>query len=251
MSNYSEIPFPEFRNNLKDFLDLSHGINFISGQSEVDITELMRQVDSMRAEGEDKASLIAYFIWALSRAMVEHPEMQAIKRKKKLILFNNVDVATMIEKTMEDGTKIPFPYIIRAAQNKSYADINAEITRVRTLSFAELKSEKKTAILSGLPKRLRMSMMRRALKNPDKLKEVMGTVGLTSIGRELKDRKFWPQPVSPYTCTMAMGSIYSNQERNILCVTMKVNHDLIDGIPAVKFARTFFNLLENPTNLTS
>jgi pyruvate/2-oxoglutarate dehydrogenase complex dihydrolipoamide acyltransferase (E2) component len=247
--SFKEIPLPDFRNNLKDFLDLSHGINFISGQSEIDITELTSKVALIQKEGRDKASLIAYFIWATSRAIAEHPEMQAISRGKKMILFNDVDVATMIEKEMDDGSKIPFPYIIRAAQNKSFIEINAEINRVRSLSFAELKGEKKTAIMKGLPKSLRMIILRRALKNPNKVKEVMGTVGLTSIGKELRGRRFWPQPVSPYTCTMAFGSIFKDENREMLCVTIKVNHDLIDGIPAAKFAQTFINLLENPGNL--
>jgi pyruvate/2-oxoglutarate dehydrogenase complex dihydrolipoamide acyltransferase (E2) component len=247
--NFKEISFPVFRHNLKDFLDLSHGINFISGQSEVDITELLSKVTLIQKDGLDKPSLIAYFIWALSRAIAKHPEMQAIKRGKKMILFNDVDVATMIEKEMDDGSKIPFPYIIRAAQNMSYVEINTEINKVRTLSFAELKGKKKTAILKGLPKSLRMKILRRAMKNPNKVKEVMGTVGLTSIGKELRGRRFWPQPVSPYTCSMAIGSIFKDQNREMLCLTMKVNHDLIDGIPAANFAQTFINLLENPDNL--
>lgn len=247
--SFKEIPYPSFRNNLKDFLDLSQGINFISGQSEADITELSNKIEMIQTKGRDKASLIAYFIWAISRAIVEHPEMQGLKKGDKLVLFDDVDVATMIEKEMEDGSKIPYPYIIRSAQSKSFTMINAEINEVRSLSFAQLKSKKKTAIISGLPKKLRMMLLRRALKNPTKVKEVMGTVGLTSLGKELRGRKFWPLPVTPFTCTMAIGSIFNDHERKMLCLTMKVNHDLIDGTPAAKFAQTFINLLENPGKL--
>jgi pyruvate/2-oxoglutarate dehydrogenase complex dihydrolipoamide acyltransferase (E2) component len=247
--SFKEIPFPDFRNNLKDFLDLSHGINFISGMSEADVTELSNKVALIQKDGRNEASLIAYFIWATSRAIAEHPKVQAIKRGNKLIIFDDVDVATMIEKELEDGSKIPFPYIIRAAQNKSFSDINAEINKVRELSFAELKGKKKTAIIRWLPKILRMKILRLALKSPNKSKEAMGTVGLTSIGKELKGRRFWADPVTPYTCTLAIGSIFKHQNREMLCLTMKINHDLIDGVPAAKFGETFINLLENPGNL--
>lgn len=245
--SFKEIPFPGFRNNLKDFLDLSQGINFISGHSVADVTDLISKVELNRDSEENKGSLISYFIWALAKAIQKHPEMQSLKSKNKIIIFNDVDVATMVEKELDDGSKIPFPYIVRAAQNKSYDQINVEINKVRELSFEELKGKKKTAILSGLPKFLRMKLLRFALKNPNKVKEVMGTVGLTSIGKELKGRMFWADPVSPYTCTIAIGAIYNEQGRDKLCLTMKVNHDLIDGAPAARFAHTFIDLLENPT----
>jgi len=249
MDKHKKIQFPKFRNNLKDFLDLSHGINFISGQSEADVTELRLQLKQLQSTSEEKQSLIAYLIWAIGKSIELHPEMQSIKIKNKIILFENVDVAIMVEKEMENGDKIPFPYIIRGAQKKSYQEINSEINRIRKLSLAELKGEKKSAVLGWVPKRIRMKILRRALNNPQKRKDVLGTVGLTNLGSELAGRRFWANPVSPYTCTMAIGSIYKNNDSEMLCLTMQINHDLVDGAPAVRFSTSFIDFIEKPTIL--
>ena len=48
-------------------------------------------------------------------------------RKRELVLFDDVDVTVVVERTVE-GEKIPVPHIVRAANRKSPAQISREIS---------------------------------------------------------------------------------------------------------------------------
>ena len=53
------------------------------------------------------------------------------KGRARLVIFDNVDVTVAVERVVE-GQKVPVPYIVRAANRKSFGEIDAEITAART-----------------------------------------------------------------------------------------------------------------------
>lgn len=249
MSTYKEIPWPAFRNNVKDFLDLAKNKNYVHAVTEADITKVMTLFNERKQKGIEHNSITAYLLWAYAHAIKEHPELQGIKQGKKIIIFDDVDVAMMVEKDMPNGKKIPFPYIFRSVQKKTYEELCIELQDAKKMDFGEIQKKKKSLIIKKLPKFLRMFILRKLLSNPAKSKEVLGTIALTSLGMVLTNRKFWPVPLGPYPCTIASGASYfikeGNTEKQMLCLTMCIDHDLSDGAPVARFGNTFMDLLES------
>ena len=79
------------------------------------------------------------------------------------------------------------------------------------------------------------------------------------FNRDVRPRPGWGIPIAPPTLMITVGGIatkprYVNgtlEPRELLDVTISVDHDLVDGAPAARFARSLAELLENADALTS
>ena len=72
-------------------------------------------------------SFTAFIIACLGKAIDEHKAVQAFRKgSKRLILFEEVDVYTLIERDVA-GQRQPMPYIARAANRKTLREILHEI----------------------------------------------------------------------------------------------------------------------------
>ncbi|WP_428236591.1 2-oxo acid dehydrogenase subunit E2 [Gracilimonas sp.] len=252
---HTTLPWPAFRDDVKDFLDLAKDRNYAYGFSEADITRIHAQLQQRKVSGEEPHSLSAYLIWCLGKAVSAHPQVQAVKHKKKLVVFEDVDVAMMIEKKLPDGKTFPFPYIFKAVQTKSFEEINTELREAKALSFESIRKRKKSVIPRFLPKFLRLFILKKLLNNPFRAKEVKGTIALTSLGNVLSKRKFWPVPTGPYPIIVATGGVYDSKGvhspgvKKMLCFSFSLDHDILDGAPVARFGNTFIELLESASGI--
>ena len=133
MSTYKEIPWMPFRNDLKDFLDLTKDKNYVHAITEVDITKVSDIFKERKKRGIKNNSLTAYVMWCYGQALHKHPEVQAIKSGKKLVLFDDVDIAMMIEKDLPNGKKW------YAYQVKSYTTTDMTPEQIFTLGESEVR----------------------------------------------------------------------------------------------------------------
>ena len=254
MNSYKEIPWLTYRNDIIDFLNLGKDRNPVYGLLEVDITKVSHIFSEREKQGNKSNSIITYLLWCFGQAVKSHPEIQAIKKGDKLILFDDVDIAMMVEKSLREEKKIPVPHIFRSVQNKSYHEINDELQNVKNRGFNEVRKRKKSPIFSALPNFMRLFILRRLLKSPVKSKEAFGTVALTSLGMVMDNRRFWPIPIGPYPCTIASGGTYTKRETDgekiMLCLTFCIDHNLTDGAPGTRFSKTLINLLESGEGLS-
>ena len=89
-------------------------------------------------------------------------------------------------------------------------------------------------------------------KNPQWFKRVAGTVTLTSVGMFFKGGGWGLTFLPTHTLGLTVGGIAQKpgvhegaiRIREYLCLTMAFDHDIVDGAPAAKFART---LIEEAT----
>jgi pyruvate/2-oxoglutarate dehydrogenase complex dihydrolipoamide acyltransferase (E2) component len=210
----------------------------------------MKALEIEKLPDGEPSSIMPYMLWCIGQATKEHPEMHAIKKNNKLIIFEDVDISMMIEKTTNAENKMPVPYIFRGVQNKSYEEIRKELKEAKEKDFKELsKRRKKSKIYKMLPAFVRLFILKKILSDPFRGKNALGTIALTSLGKFVKNRKFWPIPISPYPCSIATGSIFSEESKGIekktLCLTIIVDHNIIDGGPAARFSQTLIDYLEN------
>ncbi len=252
MDSYTEKPWLSYRNDIIDFLNLRKDQNPACAIFEADITKAT-QIITKHKDRNPSNSTLAYLLWCYAQAIKKHPEMQAIKKGKKLILFDDVDITMIFEKTLPNGEKAPVPHIFRSVQNKSYADIKAEILSLKDKDLSEINKRKKSRFFKVLPAFLRMSILKMALKDPVRRKQALGTVAFTTLGLTVRNRKFWPVPIGPYPCSIAAGSSVIDKgiqgDKNIWCLTISFDHNMNDGAPAVRFGQTFINLLESGEGL--
>jgi type II secretory pathway component PulF len=79
-----------------------------------------------------------------------------------------------------------------------------------------------------------------------------GKIGVTAVGMFNKDSS-WFIPLSSATVLVAVGGIHKKvifvdgqtEEREHLCLTLSFDHDLVDGAPAARFAKTLTEFIES------
>ena len=120
---------------------------------------------------------------------------------------------------------------------------------------AERRYRATVAFLS-IPRPLRSLAWRAAMSNPTWFKRLGGTVGLSSVGM-FGAGGGWGIPIAPPTLMITIGGIatkprYVNgsvEPRELLDITISVDHTVVDGATAARFIRRLRELLEHPVML--
>lgn len=223
--------------------------NTIHSLSEVDITEPRRLIREHRERTGETLSLTAYVVRCLARAVAEHPELNCHRKGRRLYILDDVTVNTVMEREI-GGERVPEPFPVRAAQRKSYRQIHDEIRAAQQRESTSLGSLSGTGwVVRLLPSVLFRWFVRFAGRSV-KMAMRYGVVGVTAVGM-FGAAASWAVPLSGATLLVTVGSIVRRpvlldgqlQEREHLCITVSVNHDLVDGAPAARFLKRFAEIL--------
>ena len=244
-------PYPRIRRLMADGGRLGREKHLVHGLYEMDVTAARQAIRSYRAQSGNGLSLNAYMIASVGRAVEQHKQIQAcFSGRRKVVIFDDVDINTMFE-AEENGQKTIRPHILRAVNKKTPTELYAEI---RAFQQNPNAGGEKRAIewFVRLPGFLRRAVLRVMFRNPAWLKELNGTVSLSSVGM-FGQGGGWGIPVSNATLQITLGGIVKRPaliegkltERQYLCVTISVNHDLVDGAPAARFAQTLKEIVES------
>ncbi|MCA2002934.1 MAG: 2-oxo acid dehydrogenase subunit E2, partial [Chloroflexi bacterium] len=239
----------KIRRLMEDGGRLGREKHLIHGLFEMDVTEARRAIRAYRARAGEGLSFTAFMVACLGRAVERHKAVQACRAwGGKIVLFDDVDVNTMFEVEL-DGKKIIRPHILRAANRKSLRELHAEIRAFQSNPQGrEAKFIDWFVLLPGFARRFFLRML---FRNPRWLKEMNGTVALTSVGM-FGTGGGWGLPVSNHTLQITLGGVAARpalvggqlENRQMLCVTISFDHDLVDGAPAARFAHTLKQLVE-------
>ena len=124
-SDYQVVPYSKLRRLMAAEFRLSHRMPLIHGLLEVDVSRARAFLRDHKAKTGESLSFTAFLIACLAQAVEEHKAVQAMRLgRKRLILFEDVDVLTYIERG-EAGHSLPMPYIIRAANSKTVREFIA------------------------------------------------------------------------------------------------------------------------------
>lgn len=221
------------------------------GLIEVDVTRSRAFLREYKARTGESLSFTGYIIACVGKAVDEHKVMQAYRRgRKHLVMFDDVDVATVIEHDLK-GQKMPLLYIIRAANRKTVREIHQEIRALQQRGAA--KSVLGFTEMPFLPTVLLTRILYRTLRTFPKLhKRVVGTVGVTAVGMFGKGTG-WGIPVAAATLAITLGGLAPKPAmvdgqialREYLCMTLSFDHRIVDGGPAARFAARLKDLIES------
>jgi hypothetical protein len=249
-TGYEVLPYPKIRRLMEDGGRLGREKHLVHGLFEMDVTEARRAVRAYRVRTGEGLSFMAFVVACVGRAVEQHKPVQACRaRGEKLVLFDDVDVNTMFEVEV-DGQRIIRPHILRAVNTKGPRDLHAEIRAFQD-HHAQSREAKSIAWFVLLPGFLRRFFLRLLFRSPRRLKEMNGTVALTSVGM-FGSGGGWGLPVSNHTLQITLGGIAKRpalvngqlENRQMMCVTISFDHDIVDGAPAARFAQTLKELIE-------
>jgi pyruvate/2-oxoglutarate dehydrogenase complex dihydrolipoamide acyltransferase (E2) component len=249
-AEYEIIPFPRIRHLTIDVMRIAHRKHMIHGLIEVDVTRPRQYIREKEASTGEQLSFTAFVATCLGKAVDMNKYLHAMRNwRGQLIVFNEVDVSTMIEVEVDDQ-KIPIPHVFRAVNKRTYHDINDEIQIAQSVG---MRSEVGTFFrkFASLPRFIRAPLYWLRSKNPRLEKQFGGTVLLTAVGM-FGEGGGWGIPLAPYTFNVTLGGIAEKpgvvdgriEIREYLSLTVSFDHDIVDGAPAARFTERFKDLIE-------
>jgi pyruvate/2-oxoglutarate dehydrogenase complex dihydrolipoamide acyltransferase (E2) component len=249
--DYQVVPNPKLQRMYAAMFRSAQHTPMMHGLLEVDVTRARAFLREHQAKTGESLSFTAFLIACLGKAVDEHKAVQAFRKgNKRLILFDEVDVYTLIERDVA-GQKQPMPSRIRAANRKTVREIHHEIRAAQVEDV-----EKVVKWLQFLPALLFrpffwvFSWIGRIY--PQMWKKAVGTVGITAVGMFGKGAGWGIPPALP-TLMMTVGGIGEKPVlvdghiamRDYLSLTISFDHDIIDGAPAARFTQRLKELIES------
>lgn len=233
-----------------------HHKPIIHGLIAVDVTTARAILREHKARTGESLSFTAFLTACLGKAVAEHKDVQAMRNgSRRLVVFDDVDVWIPVEHDVS-GHKVLVPHIVRAANRKSVRAIHDEIRAAQRADITQVAKGPRMlpAALFGFAIWL---FWRIGRTWPRYQKRAAGTVGLTAVGMFGKGAGWGIPPPFPTPLMITVGGIGKKQEafggevvtREYLSLTISVDHDIVDGAPAARFAQQLKDLIESSYGL--
>jgi len=228
----------------------------VAAMLEFDVTESRSRLRNLRRHGIT-ISFNAWLIKVIGNVLQKHSEASAyLYNKKKLIIFDDINVSLIVEKKIGD-TKVPIPLVIQKINEKSALEITVEIEKAKNqvLNSDDIVLKKQSTSYERfyylLPGFLRRLFWKVLLIKPKAAFRTMGNVAVTSVGMMGKING-WFIHKSVHPISFGVGSVLKKpvvieneiKIREILNMTILVDHDVIDGAPMVRFLDDLTSYIE-------
>jgi pyruvate/2-oxoglutarate dehydrogenase complex dihydrolipoamide acyltransferase (E2) component len=255
---YHLIELSEGRRAMINALDLVASKHYMQGLLEVDVSAARTIIAENKTRTGEAYSFTGFLIYCLAHALDENKELQAyLKGGRRLMIFENVDVGTMIEHKNGDKNTL-IGHIIKNANHKTYKEIHEELRVAQTEPVPSGRGAPGwfgKALLLPWP----LSILTRALmtmimrQNPQIRISVSGTVFITSVGMFGKGHSGWGITTTPHSLSLVVGSMTMKpvivegkvEAREVLNLSVLFDHDVVDGAPATRFIRRLVELIES------
>jgi pyruvate/2-oxoglutarate dehydrogenase complex dihydrolipoamide acyltransferase (E2) component len=237
-------------------MDLGGPAHTMVGLLEVDVTVAKRLIAEHRTRTGETLSFTGFLIACLARAVEENKDVQMYRKgRKRLVVFDDVHVGMLIEHA--GGTLMG--HVIHRANHKGYREIHDEIRRVQD------EPPPATRGMPGWFRRIMLlpwplaSVAKRVLRaavrrDPTIIVGNSGTVFVTSVGMFGGGHSGWGITSIPTSLSLVVGGISEKpavsdgriERRELLSLTVQLDHDVVDGAPATRFIRRLVELIEQP-----
>jgi pyruvate/2-oxoglutarate dehydrogenase complex dihydrolipoamide acyltransferase (E2) component len=253
-----ELPWPRIRELVVDALTIGHQIHMAHGLVELDISRPTALIEEYKPRLPDGLSFTAFMVYCLAHAIDQHKMLHAYRKgRRKLVIFDDVDVNTLLEKRKPDGSMVPVFYVVRAANTKSLAQINHEMREASRTDLYDDAGVRRRRQILRLPRIARHLVWWWLRRDPARLKQQWGTTAVSNVGSFISPRPSWGISISFLTCVLIIGGMFDKvywvndgaQPRKTLSATITVNHDVVDGAPGARFGETLAQLIEGGAGL--
>jgi pyruvate/2-oxoglutarate dehydrogenase complex dihydrolipoamide acyltransferase (E2) component len=243
-------PFPSNRRLVTAAMRAGRRKMPMNGLVDADVTE----ASLLLASHDPPCSLTAFVVASVARAAAAHPEVHAYRDwRGQLVTHHHVDVGTMVEIATPQG---PFaiPHLLRDADIRGVPDLTAELRRVKRDPSAsssgrwlERAGPTATRIPGVIP--AMYAVMARSVA----ARQRIGTVAVTAVGMFAGGGGFGITPLTLMSLEVIVGGMSQRPRvvdgqvsiRDVLDLTLAIDHNVVDGAPAARFAAEFRELLES------
>lgn len=230
---------------------------------ELDATRALAAIAERQRRGE-RLSLFAFVVHAIAVSIAEHPDLNLVRHGRRLVRFDDVDVSVPVEVETSQG-RAPREVVLRRAQHRTVHELYAELERARERhqTSGELSDEDRWTrgmmrAVCWLPRLVRVGVVRLLLGSAFRIKAHAGTTLVTSVGKFAAIPGFaFSFSTGPRAAVFVVGGVtekpwvHAGQvvPRSILGLSVMVDHDLVDGAPAARFAERLQRSIESAEGL--
>lgn len=244
-----------------DMMNVASHRNHIVGLLEFDVTDVRKKLQQLRRDGT-KISLNAWITHCIAKSIAAFPLTgSVIVGKRKQVCSREVNLTFIVEK-MVDGKALPIPLVIKNANTKTAVEINLEIENAK---LAQVNSDAFTlnsdrslleTLYTLLPKFIRVKVWKKIMHSPNFMFNKMGNVAITSVGNVGVDNA-WFIHKSIHPVSFGLGSVTKKpvviadqiQIREIMNVTVLLDHDNLDGAPMFRFIKHLKTLINSENEI--
>lgn len=250
-ASFSVLPFPPERQLIIEGGRISAKKHTVIGLLEVDVTDARRILRDHKSRTGEAVSFTAFVIACLGRAVAAHKAVHAYRDwRNRLVLFDEVDISLPVER-IQAGQPVVLQTVIRAANRKSVREIHGEIRALQAKELGDTAWGRWLRWYVLVPGPIRRWLMRLAAARPNTLKQLNGTVLVTSVGM-VGQVSGWGIPLAGHSLAVTVGGIEEKpvlrdgelRNRPHLRLTVTFDHDIIDGAPAARFIQRMAELVE-------
>jgi pyruvate/2-oxoglutarate dehydrogenase complex dihydrolipoamide acyltransferase (E2) component len=248
-------PFPSSRRLVTAAVRAGRRIVPMHGLLEVDVTVARQRL----ANSDPALSFTAFIVASLGRAAAAHPAVHAYRDwRGRLVQHEHVDVQTLIEVPTAQG---PFGlvHVVRDADIRDVADITAELRGVKSHPAASTSGRLLATVAPVLGRvpglyRLMFAVMSRSRR----VHRQSGTVQVSAVGMFADGGGFAIAPPTLASLLVIVGGVSRRPAvvddridiRDILDLTVTIDHNIVDGGPATRFGAELRYLLSTAAALT-
>lgn len=267
IGGYQKYPFPKHRELLGNLTSLCPKYP-IQVLIEVDVSKARTCIREYKEKTGETLSFTAWLMKCIALAISENKQVQAYRKGKELIVFDDVDVGFAIERLgQQKSGGVVLGAIVRKVNEKSVKQINDEIRMEQTerMTHGTIIGDKEEARLAGLIQSLPGVVRSLAVwwyrSDPFLRKRMQGTVGMTSVGNILgatSGMAGFPITSGPFPCWFGVGSISKKpgivdpnriEIREFLPMCVMFDHDAVDGADVARFLGRLGELLKEAYGL--
>jgi hypothetical protein len=257
--SFEIVEYPESRLSVIDLGKIGGARHSMYGLLEIDVSVSRARLRSLRRQGRE-ISFTAWMTGTIGRCIADHRLVHALRfGKRSVIAFKEVDIAIMVEREI-GGIPVPLPLLVTSAESKSAEEIDSEIRDAVSQPILDerdfvLGRHKIPRFLFQLyyrlPDPVRAFILKRLVSNPFRTKALSGTVMLTTVSGV--GGSGWIIPTRGWhNAIFALGTVSRKpwvadgavRIREILNMTVVLNHDVIDGNPARMFVQDLVKRIE-------
>jgi pyruvate/2-oxoglutarate dehydrogenase complex dihydrolipoamide acyltransferase (E2) component len=247
-------PFPSNRRLVTAALRAGRRMAPMHGLVDLDVTEANR----LLAAHEPPLSFTAFVVASVARAAGAHPEVHAYRNwRGQIVWHHHVDVTTIVEISTPQGL-FPLVHVLRDADIRDVVDLTAELHGVKSVPSATGSGRwlaRVTSVGARIPGAIpaMYALMGRSVR----ARQRSGTVGVTAVGMFAGGGGFGIAPVTLMSLQVVVGGITERprvidgqvEVRDVLDLTVTIDHNVVDGAPAARFGAELRRLIEGATPL--
>jgi len=220
------------------------------GLIDVDVTTANR----LLASHQPPSSLTAFVVASVARAAAAHPDVHAYRNwRGQLVTHRHVDVTTIVEISTPQGV-FGLPHVLRDADVRGVPDLTAELRRVKrdpSASGSGRWLERAAPVATHIPGAVQAmyAVMARSVA----VRQRVGTIAITAVGMFAGGGGFGLTPPTMMSLEVVVGGMTQRPRvvdgqveiRDVLDLTLVIDHNVVDGAPATRFGAELRELIED------